>query len=165
MWKEFLRICLHDPVIWFALVAAIIILFGLRAEATRRRLIEQFAMAQGFKFQRVLDPKTLGLWETEFFRRRDRANNAVSGNLNGTQFTLFDHEARRGKYNSFSQTIVAFVVGPSAGFRPTTLDSYGFQIEKTEGHLFLWQEKQRVQPDDLDPFLCSALNIFQQAVR
>jgi hypothetical protein len=165
MWKEFLRTSLHDPVIWFAFLAAIVLVFGLRAQVRRRRLIEKFAMARGYTFQRVLESRAFRFSDTDFFRRLDRATNAVSGNLDDAQFTLFDHEAHRGKYSSFTQTIVAFTIAPSAAFRPTMLGSYGFQIEKTASHIFLWKEKWRVPVDGLDPFLHSALNVFQQAIR
>jgi hypothetical protein len=163
MWNEFLKISLHDPIIWFAVLVAILIVFGLRAQARRRRLIEQFAVGRGYTFQRVLESRALRLSDTDFFRRLDRATNAVSGNLDGAQFILFDHEAHRGKYSSFTQTMVAFEIGPSTSFRPTTLGSYGFEMEKTASHVFLWQERRCVPLDDLEPFLHSALNVFQQA--
>lgn len=163
MWNEFLKISLHDPIIWFAFLIAILIVFGLWAEARRRRLLEQFSIARGFTFQRVFNPEALRLSEADFFDRWDRVTNAVSGNLDGVQFTLFDHNAKRGNHHSFTQTIVAFEIGSSTSFRPTTLGSYGFQMEKTASHVFLWQERKPVPLDDMEPFLHAALNIFQQA--
>ena len=163
MWKEFLKISLHDPIIWFAFLAAVIMVFAGRIQARRRRLLEQFAIARGYTFQRVLESRALRLSETDFFRRLDRAANAVSGHLDGAQFTLFDHEAHRGKFSGFTRTMVAFEIGPSTSFRPTTLGGYGFQMEKTDGRIFFWQEDRAVPLDDLGPFLHSALNVFQQA--
>jgi len=164
MWDEFLKISLHQPIVWFAALAAVILVFAWWAQARRRRWLEQFAIARGFTFQRVLGPAALGLPETDFFYRFDRATNAVSGNLDGAQFIVFDHEAHRGKFDNFTQTIVAFAISPSTGFRPTTLGSYGFQMEKTASHVFIWQEARCVPLAELDPFLHSALNIFQQAI-
>ncbi|MGZ4900720.1 MAG: hypothetical protein ACXV8X_13775 [Candidatus Angelobacter sp.] len=164
MWKDFFGISLHDPIIWFALIAATIILFAWRTEVKRTRLLEQFAIARGFKFERVLEAEALGLSETDFFYRRDDIRNAVSGNLNGARFTLFDQLAQRGK-NSFNRTIVAFEIDPSASFRPTMLGGYGFQMEKTASRIFVWQEDRRVPLDELEPFLHSALLNFQQAIR
>ena len=163
MWNEFLKISLHDPIIQFAFLAVIILIFGFRTEARRRRLLEQFAIARGYTFQRVLGPEALGLSEADFFDPWDRVTNAVSGNLDGVQFTLFDHKAKRANHRRFSQTIVAFTIAPTASFRPTTLGSYGFQMEKTANLVFFWQEERAVALDDVDPFLHSALNIFQQA--
>lgn len=120
-------------------------------------------MARGYTFQRVLGTEALRLSEADFFYRFDRATNAVIGNLDGAQFTLFDHEAHRGKFSGFTRTMVAFEIGPSTSFRPTTLGSYGFQMEKTDGLVFLWKEERAVPLDGLDPFLHSALNVFHQA--
>ena len=165
MWNEFLKISLHDPIIWFAFIVAMIILFGWRAEAKRTRLLEQFAIARGFTFARVLESEALGLSETDFFYRWDRVKNAVNGYLNGTRFTLFEQRANRGRYKSFTRTIVAFEVNPAAAFRPTTLSGYGLEMEKTKKYVFVWQTKRRVPPNELEPFLHSALRNLQQAVR
>lgn len=164
MWKEFLRISLHDPIIWFAIVAGILMLFAWRAEGQRTRLLAEFAMARGFRFDRALDRTELRLSETDFFSWRDRIKNAVSGSVNGTRFTLFEQRARRGKYNSFTRTVVAFEADASAPFRQTNLSHDIFQMEKTSSHIFVWQAKRRVSLDELDPFLHSAMRSFQYAV-
>jgi hypothetical protein len=165
MWKEFLKTSLHDPITWVAFLAAVMVVFAGWVQARRRRLLEQFAITRGYTFQSVLESRALRLTDTDFFQLSDRAMNAISGNLNGAQFIVFDHEAHRGKFDNFTQTIVAFAISPSASFRPTTLGSYGFLIEKTASHVILWQEKRQVPLDDLDPFLHAASNIFLQAIR
>ena len=164
VWNEFLKISLHDPIIWFALLAAVILVFGLRAEARRRRLLEQFALARGFKFDRTFNRGELRLSEAHFFSWRDRVKNAVSGCVNGMRFTLFEQHANRGKYKSFTRTIVAFEIDPSAPVLSGALGGYGLQMEKTSSHLFVWQGKRRVPPAELEPFLQSTVRNVEQAI-
>jgi hypothetical protein len=165
MWKEYLRVSLRDPFFWFVLVIGAVVLFVWRAEAKRTRALAEFASSRGFQFGRILNPEPLRLSKADFFSSRDRVKNAISGSMNGTQFILFEQRANRGKYKSFTRTIVAFEVDPSVTIRPTILGGYGLQMEKTSNHVFVWQATQRVPPNELEPFLISALRNFQQAIR
>lgn len=164
MWKEFLKISLDDPLIWFALVAGTLILFAWRAEVKRTRLLEQFALARDFKFARSLNRADLRLSEADFFSWRDRVKNAVSGSVNGRSFTLFEQHASRGRYKGFTRTIVAFEIDPSTPVRSGALGGYGLQMEKTSNHLFVWQGKRRVPPEELEPFLHSIVHNLEQTI-
>ena len=164
MWKEFLKILLHDPISWFTFLAATILFFVWRRELKRTRLVEEFAIARGFKFERAFDKSQLGLSEAVFFSWRDRVKNAVIGSLNGSRFTLFEQHATRGKYKSFTRTIIAFEIDPSAPVRSGPLGGYGLQMEKTSSHLFVWQGNRRVPPEELEPFLHSTVRNVEQAM-
>jgi hypothetical protein len=164
MWKEFLRASLHDPLIWLAFVAGTLILFVWRAEVKRTRLLEQFALARGFKFDRAFNRAELHLSKAHFFSWRDRVKNAISGSLNGRRFTLFEQRANRGKYKSFIRTIVAFEIDHSTPVRSGALGGYGLQMEKTSNHLFVWQGKRRVPPEELEPFLHSIVRNVEQTI-
>jgi hypothetical protein len=165
MWEEYLRVSLHDPFFWFALVIGAVVLFIWRVEAKRAKALAEFASLRGYKFDSALDRAELRLSEADFFSWRDRAKNAISGSVNGTRFTLFEQCANRGKGKSFTRTIVALEIDPSVTFRPTTLSGYGLQIEKTSNHVFVWQAKRRVSPNELEPFLHSAVRNFREAIR
>jgi hypothetical protein len=164
MWNEFLRVSLHDPLIWFAFVAGALILFVWGAEAKRTRLLEQFALAQGFKFDRAFNRAELDLAKAHFFSWRDRVKNVISGSVNGRKFTLFEQRANRGKYKSFTRTIVAFEIDPTMPLRSGALGGYGLQMEKTSNHLFVWQGKRRVPPEELEPFLHSIVRNIEQTI-
>jgi hypothetical protein len=164
MWNEFLKVSLHDPIIWFAFLAGTLILFVWRREVKQARLLEQFANARGFKFERAFDLAELRLSKTGFFSWRDRTKNAISGSVNGRRFILFEQHANRGKYKSFTRTIVAFEVDPSTPVRSGALGGYGLQMEKTSNHLFVWQAKRRVPPEELEPFLHSIVRNVEQTI-
>jgi hypothetical protein len=165
MWNEFLRISLRDPFIWLAFVAGTLMLLVWRREVRRSRLLEQFALARGFKFDRVFNRAELRLSRADFFSSRDRVKNAISGSLNGRGFTLFEQYANRGKYKSFTRTIVAFEIDPSTPVRSGALGGYGLQMEKTSNYLFVWQAKRRVPPEELEPFLHSIVRNIEQTIR
>jgi len=164
MWKDFFEISLHNPFIWLAFFAGTLKLFVWRAEVKRTRLLKQFALARGFNFDRAFNCAELRLSKTDFFSWRDRVKNAISGSVNGRRFTLFEQRANRGKYKSFTRTIVAFEIDPSTPVHSGALGGYGLQMEKTSNHLFVWQAKRRVPPEELEPFLHSLVRNVEQTI-
>jgi heme exporter protein D len=165
MWKEFLKVSQHDPWIWLAFAAGTLMLFMWRAEVKRARLLEQFALARGFKFDPNFNRAELHLSKAHFFSWRDRVKNAIRGSVNGRRFILFEQRANRGKYKSFTRTIVAFEIDPSTPLRSGALGGYGLQMEKTSNHLFVWQAKRRVPVEELEPFLHSTVRNVEQAIQ
>src|SRR5579872_6464456 len=102
-----------------------------------RKATQEFASTKGFDYVEQLDPIQLDLYATSFFGRFDAARNVITGVVDATRFTYFDHDRASGRgENSLMRSVVVFETNSKAEDCGPKHASDGWMSEKSGSHLF-----------------------------